>query len=187
MRKVNDSRAYILYCSLAGFIASWAISGMLVAIDFVSGTPIGSFFATIGFSLGYYDIATAQAIGFGLHLLTGLTAGNIFGQISMFWPKLAPFNPSHGVMTGVIVGLALWAVLFVPLATLGIQPRLDEFKSSSPNQSVNAIALRFEGLYYVIIGGAFVFHLAYGAFMGLIAGRMNELRSSHVQTLRKDS
>ena len=170
-------RSFIVYCSIAGFISAWTISGMLVAIDVISGTPVGSFFAIIGFSLGYYDVATAQAVGFTLHLLTGLTAGNIFGQVSMFWPKISPFKVPQGVMTGMIAGIALWAVLFIPLATFGIQPRIDEFIKSAPNQSVSAIATHFGGLYPIIIVGSFVFHLAYGAFMGLMAGRMYELRN----------
>jgi hypothetical protein len=33
-----------------------------------------------------------------------------------------------------VVGMVLWAVMFVPLATLGIQPRLDSFTFSAPNQ-----------------------------------------------------
>ena len=60
---IKNPKRFILYCSLAGLISAWAISGMLVTIDYASGTPVGSFFAVIGFSLGYYDIATAEAVG----------------------------------------------------------------------------------------------------------------------------
>ena len=81
----KSSKLYIVYCSLAGVIAAWAISGLLTIVDFISQTPAGSFFGVIGISLGFYDPSIAQYIGFILHLLTGLTAGNIFGQISLFW------------------------------------------------------------------------------------------------------
>src|SRR5690349_13188742 len=115
--KYKDPREFIIFCSIAGFISAWAISGMLVTLDYISGTPVGSFFAVIGFSLGYYDISTAQAVGFMLHLLTGTTAGNIFGQVAAFWPLISPIKSSQGAINGMIVGIALWAVLFVPLAT----------------------------------------------------------------------
>jgi hypothetical protein len=75
----KSPKLFILYCSLAGFIASWGISGLLVSIDVISQTPPGSFFGIIGVSLGFYDPATAPLIGFSLHLLTGTIAGNIFG------------------------------------------------------------------------------------------------------------
>jgi hypothetical protein len=175
-RRLKESKSFLLYCSLAGFIAAWAISGMLAIIDIVSQTPIGTFFAVIGFSLGFEDITSAQFVGLGLHLLTGLTAGNIYGQFAMFWPRFSPHNSYNGLFTGMIVGIALWAVLFFPLATFGIQARLDEYALSAPNDEIFQIASHFSGLYYTIIGSAFVFHMVYGSIMGLIASRLYTLR-----------
>src|ERR687889_835213 len=134
----KTSKLFILYCSIAGFISAWAISGLLVIVDLISGSPPGTFFAVIGISLGFTETTTAQYIGFALHLLTGLTAGNIFGQ----------------------------------LATFGIQPRLDSFAFSAPNQYIYNIALHFQGLFPVMIGGSFLFHIIYGAMTGFISGRM---------------
>jgi hypothetical protein len=61
-------------------------------------------------------------------------------------------------------------VLFVTLATLGIQPRLDSFTFSAPNQYIYNIADHFQGLYSIIIGGALVFHHIYCALAGFISG-----------------
>jgi Na+/proline symporter len=105
-------------------------------------------------------------------VLTGITAGNIFGQLAIFWRKIAPYNARYGVPRGMIVGIALWLVLFLPLATFGIQPRLDSFAFSAPNQYIYNIASHFQGLYPIIIGGSFFFHLIYGAMTGFISGRM---------------
>jgi hypothetical protein len=33
---------FLLYCTLAGFISAWAISGLLVIVDVISGTPAGT-------------------------------------------------------------------------------------------------------------------------------------------------
>jgi hypothetical protein len=60
----NSGKLYIIYCSLAGFIAVWAISGLLTIVDFMSQTPPGTFFGVIGISLGFYDPTIAQYIGF---------------------------------------------------------------------------------------------------------------------------
>ena len=119
------------------------------------GTPPGTFFAVIGLSLGFNDPASAQYIGLGLHILTGTVAGNIFGQIALFWRKLIPYNVNRGVYLGLIVGVTLWAVLFLPLTIFGIMPSLDEFIASAPNSYVNNIANYFTGLYPVIIGGCY--------------------------------
>ena len=171
----SHQRLFILYCSIAGFISAWAISGLLVTVDLISGTPAGTFFAVIGISLGFNDPAAAQYVGFVLHVLTGTAAGNIFGQISLFWSKIAPYNSKRGLVRGMIVGTALWIVLFVPLTIFGIQPRLDSFASSAPNQYIYNIADDFQGLYPIIIGGSLVFHLIYGALTGFISGRMADI------------
>jgi hypothetical protein len=171
----NPHTYFILYCTIAGFISAWAISGLLVIVDVISGTPAGTFFVVIGASLGINDPVSAQYIGFALHIMTGMAASNIFGQISLFWSNIAPYNSKEGIVKGMVVGMALWIVLFVPLATFVIQPRLDSFTYSAPNQYIHNIASHFKGLYSVIIGGSLVFHLIYGALIGFISGRMTEI------------
>jgi len=171
----NPHKYFLLCCSLAGFISAWAISGLLVIVDVISGTPAGTFFVVIGASLGINDPVSAQYIGFALHIMTGMAASNIFGQISLFWSNIAPYNSKEGIVKGMVVGMALWIVLFVPLATFVIQPRLDSFTYSAPNQYIHNIAGHFKGLYSVIIGGSLVFHLIYGALIGFISGRMTEI------------
>lgn len=176
---INESpKLFILYCSLAGFIAAWGISGLLVSIDIISQTPPGSFFGVIGISLGFYDPVTAQLVGFGLHVLTGTIAGNIYGQISLFWRNISPFNARQGLKNGMIVGVVLWAALFVPVASLSIQPMLDSFNSGvTPNQYVYSIASNFNGLYGIIIVGSLIFHLIYGVLLGFMAGRMMDIKA----------
>ncbi|MGB8765926.1 MAG: hypothetical protein WCC79_01230, partial [Nitrososphaeraceae archaeon] len=137
----------IVYCTLAGLISALIISGLLEVIDFASGTPSGTFFAVIGLSLGFNDPASAQYIGYGLHILTGTVAGNIFGQMALFWRRLIPYNMKRGVSLGLMLGISLWAVLFAPLATFGIQPKLDTFMITEANTYAHSIANHFAGLY----------------------------------------
>jgi hypothetical protein len=66
-------------------------------------------------------------------------------------------------------------VLFGPLATFAIQPRFDSFAYSAPNQYIYNMASHLKGLSAVIIGGSLIFHLIYGALIGFIYGRMNEI------------
>ena len=112
-----------------------------------------------------------------MHLLTGTVAGNIFGQASTYWRWIAPRNYRHGIITGLIVGAALWAVLFVPVTTFGIQPRLDSFSNSAPNQYVYDISSHFQSLYPVIVGGSLVFHLIYGSCIGIYSWTDERIRN----------
>lgn len=44
MLKQKGCNMVIFYCTVAGFISAWAISGLLVIVDIVSNTPAGKFF-----------------------------------------------------------------------------------------------------------------------------------------------
>ena len=176
-KKLNHrSKFVILYSTLAGFISSWAISGLLIIVDIVSQTPTGTFFAVIGSSLGYQDTSVSQYIGFALHIATGTVAGNIFGQVALFWNKLFPHNLKRGITYGIIVGVSLWIVLFLPLSTFVIQPKLDAFALSAPNQYLFGIADHFQGLYPLVAIGSLGFHIIYGIILGFMVWRMIELK-----------
>lgn len=178
-RKIESApKMVIVYCTLAGLISAMIISGLLEIIDFASGTPSGTFFAVIGLSLGFNDPTSAQYVGITLHTLTGTVAGNIFGQVSLFWKRLIPYNMKIGVYLGSVLGLCLWAVLFAPVATFGIQPKLDTLMITGSNSYANSIANNFAGLYYFVLGASLLFHLVYGAVFGLLVGRMTGVKIS---------
>jgi hypothetical protein len=172
-----SSKYLILYSTFAGFISAWAISGLLVIVDIISQTPIGTFFAVIGTSLGFYDPTISQYSGFALHIATGTVAGNIFGQVALFWNKLFPYNFKKGITYGIVTGVSLWIVLFLPLATFIIQPKLDAFAVSAPNQYLFGIADHFQGLYPLVAIGSLGFHIIYGIIFGFIVWRMIELKT----------
>lgn len=90
MQWQDTPKMFIVYCTIAGLISAAGISGLLVIVDIASKSPEGTFFAVIGISLGITDPTTAQYVGLGLHILTGTAAGNIFGQLVLFWRSLYP-------------------------------------------------------------------------------------------------
>lgn len=147
----------LAYCTLSGFLASIVISGLLFSLDFISKTPPGTFFAVIGSSLGFYDSNTSPYVGLLLHFATGTVAGNLLGQGGIFWNRLIPFGLRRGTILGVITGISLWLVLFLPLTTYIIQPKLDMFNFSAPNQYIFVIAQHFKGLNAVVVIGSFFF------------------------------
>ena len=177
METEKRSRYLLAWCTLGGLLASIVISGLLFSLDFISKTPFGTFFAVIGSSLGYYDSNTSPYIGLLLHFATGTVAGNLLGQGAIFWKKLIPYGLKRGIIMGVITGISLWLVLFLPLTTYVIQPKLDMFNLSAPNQYVFVIAQHFQGLYSVVLLGSFFFHVIYGIILGLIAGSL--VKSKH--------
>jgi len=176
VRIEKNSRYLLAYCTLAGLLSSILISGLLFALDFLSKTPPGTFFAVIGSSLGFYDSNTSPYVGLLLHIATGTVAGNLLGQGAIFWNRLIPFGIKCGTILGIITGISLWLVLFLPLTTYVIQPKLDMFNFSAPNQYVFVIAQHFQGIHMAVVIGSFFFHIIYGIILGLIAGRFIELK-----------
>ncbi len=175
--KIEKNPKYLLgYCTLAGLISSIIISGLLFTLDFISKTPFGTFFAVIGSTLGFYDANTSPYVGLLLHFATGTVAGNLLGQGALFWNRLIPFGIKRGTILGIITGISLWLILFLPLTVYITQPKLDMFNFSAPNQYVFVIAQHFQGLYLAVVIGSFFFHLIYGIILGLIAGRLIELK-----------
>ena len=69
--------------------------------------------SVLGISLGFSDPAVAQYVGFIILVITGIAAGNIFGQISLFWSKIAPYSSKEGkvkwchLIYGALAGFAL--------------------------------------------------------------------------------
>jgi len=178
MRFDKNPKYLVGYCTLAGLISSIIISGLLFILDIVSKTPLGTFFAVIGSSLGFYDANTSPYVGLLLHIATGTVAGNLLGQGALFWNTLIPFGIKRGTILGIITGISLWLILFLPLTVYIIQPKLNMFNFSAPNQYVFVIAQHFQGLDLAVLVGSFFFHLIYGIILGLIAGRLIELKYS---------
>ena len=183
--KIEKNPKYLVaYCTLAGLISSIIISGLLFILDIVSKTPLGTFFAVIGSSLGFYDSTTSPYVGLLLHFATGTVAGNLLGQGALFWDKLIPFGIKRGTILGIITGISLWLILFLHLTAYITQPKLNMFNFSAPNQYIFVIAKHFQGLYPIVIIGSFFFHLIYGILLGLISGRLIELKYSVGNTVK---
>jgi hypothetical protein len=184
MKMEKNSRYLLAYCTFGGLVSSIVISGLLFSLDFISKTPSGTFFAVIGSALGFHDSNTSPYVGLLLHFATGTVAGNLLGQGAIFWNRLIPFGMKRGTILGIITGISLWLILFLPMTVLIIQPKLDMFNFSAPNQYVFEIAQHFQGLYLSVVIGSFFFHLIYGIILGLIAGRLIKLKFSVGNTIK---
>jgi hypothetical protein len=72
--------------------------------------------------------------------------------------------------TGVATGIAVWAVLFVPLHFFLMQPTLQNMLSTSPAGSPEQLtAERLLQMSDSILYGALAIHFAFGAILGFMA------------------
>lgn len=177
------------YGAIAGLIATWSISTAIAASELELGLPISTFYAVMGISLGSMDFVSAAYLGFGLHLLTGTILGAVIGGLAVRAEMRKNitniFDPYRSILMGIVTGIVVWLVLFLPVTVLIIQPsigRIAETLSLSQDKTMlsvfdsNNLSQSFRG----IAISAVAFHIIWGAIFGFIISSLLriKLRSS---------
>jgi hypothetical protein len=158
------------YGAIAGLIATWSISTAIAASELELGLPIGTFYAIIGTSLGYGSFAAYG--GFGLHLLTGSALGAAFGFMAARFTIRILFNPYRSVLMGMVTGMAVWLVLFLPVTMLLVQPFL-----ARPGQLLDENLLGAGPSVWGIALSAIAFHIIWGAIFGYVVSALMRIRA----------
>jgi hypothetical protein len=74
-----------------------------------------------------------------------------------------------GIGTGILAGVIIWGVLFLPMNYYVIQPALSNMVNSlSPNISDYMLAELLLGLFDVIIVGSLALHILFGGSNGIL-------------------
>lgn len=156
--------------ALSGLVAAWAIFGMILAVGGQLGLPPGTFYQMVGVSLGIDSEWPAVYLGFLLHMITGTTIGIIYMIISDRVSVLRTNSTPKTFATGVATGIAVWAVLFVPLHIFLVQPTLQNEVSILPAGSPAYLVVeRLVVMSDAILYGALAIHIAFGGVLGFIA------------------
>ncbi len=154
---------------IAGLTAAWAIFGFILAIDSELNLPPGTFYKMIGIAFGV-NFLYAVYVGFLLHMITGMVIGIIYSTLSESIKKLNITSIYKGLGTGILTGVVVWGVLFLPLNYVIMQPTLNNMiDSSDPTSSEFLMAKQLLELSNVIIFGSLVLHIVFGGVMGFCA------------------
>lgn len=164
---------------VAGQVAAWAIFGLFLSVDATLMTPPGTFYKMIGMALGQGP-STDVYTGFILHMITATVIGIVYMLVSNSVKQLYIGSVFKGIATGIMTGIAVWAVLFLPLNFGVMQPMLQGIASdpSSPNYSLATTLVQLSG---TIVAGSLALHILFGGVLGF-AGR---LATSSGETLEK--
>lgn len=114
----------------AGLTAAWAIFGLFLALDHEMGLEPGALFRMVGIAFGI-DTSYAVYIGFLLYMITAVVIGIIYSEISKRIKVLYINSVIKGVGTGILAGVIIWAVLFLPINYLIMQPTLQKMLNES--------------------------------------------------------
>lgn len=159
----------------AGQAAGWAIFGLILAVDANLLTPTmaqpGTFYKMIGMAFGQGP-ATDIYVGFLLHMITATVIGIIYMIISNSTKKLHITSVYKGLATGVITGVVVWAVLFLPLNFGLMLPMLQNIiATGDPSSSVYQLADRLLQISGAILLGSLALHILFGGVLGFV-GRL---------------
>jgi hypothetical protein len=117
----------------AGFVASLALSALILLAERVAGLPIGTFYLVLVSSISqaadYSILAIAQ--GLLLHLLAGTGIGIIlsapFAVSKKAYATLGALSPAYGLAAGALI----WAALFLPITYASMVPLLQSLDGQS--------------------------------------------------------
>ena len=157
--------------TVSGRVATWAIFGMILAVGAQLGLPPGTFYQMVGVSLGIDEEWPAIYLGFVMHMITGAIIGIVYMIISDRVRKLRTDSSTlKAFATGVATGIAVWAVLFVPLHFFLMEPTLQNMLLTSPPGSPEQIiAERLLQMSDSILYGALAIHFVFGGVLGFMA------------------
>ena len=157
--------------TVSGLVAAWAIFGMILAVGAQLGLPPGTFYQMVGVSLGIDEEWPAIYFGFVMHMITGAIIGIVYMIISDRVRMLRTDSSTlKAFATGVATGIAVWAVLFVPLHFFLMQPTLQNMLLTSPLGSPEQLtAERLLQMSDSILYGALAIHFVFGGVLGFMA------------------
>lgn len=172
--------------AVGGFVATWAVTILLVLSEIEIGFPEGTFYAVIGMVLGTEGV-NAVYIGFGLHLLTGTVIG-IVSAVLITFIRLSYLTCIYRyVGLGLVVGFVAWLVLFLPITLFGVNPTMQEI-ITSVSTSTHRIVLAEEinQMITTILLSAIAYHLVYGAIFGYVTASLSRKKAVKVDKAVED-
>jgi hypothetical protein len=163
------------YGALAGAIATWSISSILALTEAGIGLPIGTFYSIIGIALGLNNVVTASYFGFGLHILTGTLMGAFVGSVTV---KLVTLSQFRGILVGMVAGIIIWLIVFLPISAFLIQPSIVQIVTLlALNTNLSISTSEINQFMQTIALSSVLFHLVWGALFGFIIGSLFRIKS----------
>ena len=153
---------------IAGLTAAWAIFGLFLAVDSQLNVPPGTFYKTVGI---VFEVNSAYAmyVGFILFMVTAVIISITYNYISK---RIRIFHISSipkGIGTGILTGVIVWGVLFLPIHFFVIQPALSGMAAGldlNVGDLEPSVAEQLLELSSTIIVGSLALHILFGGVMG---------------------
>jgi hypothetical protein len=157
----------------AGLMGGFALFSSFFAIDQMLDIPAGTFYKTIGVTMGVDD-ASAIALGFIAHMGVAALIGAMYLLASNVWRFFRLVTVPKAIITGVWTGLIVFTLAFLPIHMFVMTPIMEveliitdvsEFNLEE-QEALATLLFNSDKIYY----NALMLHIIFGAIMGFIAG-----------------
>ena len=157
----------------AGLMGGFALFSSFFAIDQMLDIPPGTFYKTIGFTMGV-DEGLAIAMGFIAHMAVAALIGSMYLLASNIWRFFRLVTVPKAIITGVLTGLIVFTLAFLPIHMFVMTPMMeveliitDVSQFDLEQQKALGTLLYESDKIYI---NAFILHIIYGAIAGFIGG-----------------
>jgi len=176
-QKPAASRA-ILFGIIGGIIGSLAMIGPKMISNMQLEMPYNVNWIVFGIVFGA-EQPNAFAVGLGMHIVTGIIVGAIFGIITGKITKLRINKISRGIVFGIITGLIVFGVFFIPMLQNVLAPNLMELMMGmNPSAPPDMIKQKMQIKLPTVIQTSLGLHILFGAVLGVVASSLTlRLRS----------
>lgn len=157
----------------AGLMGGFALFSSFFAIDQMLDIPAGTFYKTIGVTMGVDD-TSAIALGFIAHMGVAALIGAMYLLASNIWRFFRLVTVPKAIITGVWTGLIVFTLAFLPIHMFVMTPIMEveliitdvsEFNLEE-QEALATLLFNSDKIYY----NALMLHIIFGAIMGFIAG-----------------
>lgn len=108
-------------------------------------------------------------LGIGMHLLTSIVAGMIFGFVINRINKFQIISFRKGISEGIIWAIIIFVILYIPTTISLVQPNLLEIiHKTNPNQNSLQNQQMVGQLILPLYGMGFIAHIVFGATLGFL-------------------
>src|ERR671923_2424074 len=160
----------IMFGAIGGFVAGLVMAPFIMITAILAGMPPDTMLIALGLMFdpsSSKDIA--MMVGFGMHVLTSILIGIIFGAVTSLVKKFWITGFGKGIVEGLIIGMIAFVVLFIPIS-IGVMPPIlmKMAMQMNPTMTQQQIMGIMQQNMPMVMGMGILEHLVYGAVLGAL-------------------
>ncbi len=168
MSKIYSPKKGVTAGTIGGIVGGVVMLVPMMLMMSMMNLPADLFPMLIGMAMNQMQ-QSASISGIGVHLVTSLIIGVIFGAV-ISSSKLSVTSFKKGIPLGIGAGIISFVVLFLPMSMEVFPPTMMQLmQMMNPEASQEMIMQQLQGMQPMVLAGSFVSHIIYGIVLGVVS------------------